>query len=185
MTAILEPADTQTAAPAPAVRPVAAAPAAPAPKAPAPAAAAPAAQAPKAPAPASAPQRRAPRQHTARLLTDTGVRVLTAVMIGLFTLGVAVQPAPDGPEPSAPLYADLLNGVVSVGLLVLLAGGLLARRWSLTAGLVTGAGLLTLSALCPASGHHEVAAWWFVQMGVGVAMTALPAGVLARTQSSR
>jgi len=180
MTAILEPADTQTAAPDTAVRPIAAAPKAPAAQPPK----APAAQ-PPTPAPASAPQRREPRQHTARLLTDTGVRVFTAVMIGLFTLGVAVQPAPDGPEPSAPLYADLLNGVVSVGLLVLLAGGLLARRWSLTAGLVTGASLLTLSALCPASGHHAIAAWWFVQMGVGVAMTALPAAVLARTQSSR
>ena len=51
------------------------------------------------------------------------------------------------------------------------------------AGLATGASLLTLGVTCPPEGHHEVAAWWFVQMAVGVAMTALPARALRRTQA--
>jgi hypothetical protein len=117
------------------------------------------------------------------VLTPAGARILGAVLIGLFTIGVAVQPAPDGPQPVAPVWANVLNGIIQVGLLAILAGILTGRRWSVWAGLATGASLLALSISCPIDGHHVIAAWWFVQMAAGVAMTALPAGVLRRTRA--
>jgi hypothetical protein len=117
------------------------------------------------------------------VLTPAGVRILGAVLIGLFAIGVAVQPAPDGPQPVAPVWANVLNGIIEVGLLAILAGILTGRRWSVWAGLATGASLLVLSISCPIDGHHVIAAWWFVQMAVGIVMTALPAAVLRRTRA--
>jgi hypothetical protein len=117
------------------------------------------------------------------VLTPAGVRILGAVLIGLFTVGVAVQPAPDGPQPVAPVWANVLNGIIQFGLLAILAGILTGRRWTVWAGLATGSSLLALSISCPIDGHHVIAAWWFVQMAVGIVMTALPAAVLRRTRA--
>jgi hypothetical protein len=116
------------------------------------------------------------------VLSPRGVRLFGAAMIALYALAVAVQPAPNGPEPVAPWWADALSTVTFFGLLTVFAGTIAARRWSLWTGLVTGASLFALSASCPLEGHHEVAAWWFVQMAVGAAMTVLPATLLRRTQ---
>jgi hypothetical protein len=118
-----------------------------------------------------------------RVLTPAGVRILGGVLLALYALAVAVQPPPDGPQPVVPGWVDVLYTVISVGLIAVLAGVLTGRRWSLWAGLATGISLLTLSVSCPIDGHHEIAAWWFVQMAVGVAMTALPAWALRRTQA--
>ena len=118
-----------------------------------------------------------------RVLSTRGVRLFGAAMIALYALGVAVQPAPNGPQPVAPWWADALNTVTFFGLLTVFAGSIVGRRWSLWTGLVTGGSLLALSASCPAEGHHEIAAWWFVQMAVAVAMTVLPATLLRRTQA--
>jgi hypothetical protein len=109
--------------------------------------------------------------------------VFGAAMIALYAIGVAVQPAPNGPEPVAPWWADVLNTVAFFGILTLFAGTITGRRWSLWTGLVTGASLFALSASCPAEGHHVIAAWWFVQMAAFVAMTVLPAILLRRTQA--
>jgi len=118
-----------------------------------------------------------------RVLSTRGVRLFGAAMIALYALGVAVQPAPNGPQPVAPWWADALGTIVFFALLSVFAGSIAGRRWSLWAGQVTGAGLLAMSASCPIEGHHEIAAWWFVQMAVGVAMTVLPAVLLRRTQA--
>ncbi len=118
-----------------------------------------------------------------RVLSTRGVRLFGAAMIALYALGVAVQPAPNGPQPVAPWWADALNTVTFFGLLTVFAGSIVGRRWSLWTGLVTGGSLLALSASCPVEGHHEIAAWWFVQMAVAVAMTVLPATLLRRTQA--
>lgn len=136
------------------------------------------------PVPAPEPVRRSPVEpRTRRVLRPAGVRILGVALIGLFVLGAAVQPPADGANPVEPWWADVLNVVIQVGLLAVLAGVLTGRRWTVKAGLVAGASLLALSVTCPLEGHHVVAAWWFVQMAVGVAMTALPAAVLRRTQA--
>jgi hypothetical protein len=117
------------------------------------------------------------------VLSARGVRLFGAAMIGLYALGVAVEPAPNGPQPVAPWWAEALSTVAFFGLLTVFAGSIAGRRWALWTGQVTGASLLALSASCPVEGHHEIAAWWFVQMAVAVAMTVLPATLLRRTQA--
>ena len=120
---------------------------------------------------------------TRRVLTPTRVRLLSVAMIALFQVGVSVQPPADGANPVEPWWGVALNVIIQVGLLAVLAGVLTGRRWAVKAGLVTGASLLTLSVTCPLEGHHVLASWWFVQMAVGIVLTALPAAVLRRTQA--
>ncbi len=195
MTAILEPQSAQVGEKAPeAVRPVPPAPpvtrpastppvteAAPA-RPPAPVTQAAPAR-PPAPVTQAAPARPPAPPRVRQVLSTRGVRLFGAAMIALYALGVAVQPAPNGPQPVAPWWADALSTVAFFGLLTVFAGSIAGRRWSLWTGLVTGASLLALSASCPLEGHHEIAAWWFVQMAVTVAMTVLPATLLRRTQA--
>jgi hypothetical protein len=135
------------------------------------------------PATQAAPARPPAPPRIRPVLSTRGVRLFGAAMIALYALGVAVQPAPNGPQPVAPWWADALNTVTFFGLLTVFAGSIVGRRWSLWTGLVTGASLLALSASCPLEGHHEIAAWWFVQMAVAAAMTVLPATLLRRTQA--
>jgi len=135
------------------------------------------------PAPAPEPVRPVPSEpRVRRVLTPAAVRLVGVALIVLFAVGVSVQPPADGANPVEPWWADVLNVIIQFGLLAVLAGVLTGRRWTVKAGLVTGASLLTLSVTCPIEGHHVVAAWWFVQMAVGIAMTALPAAVLRRTR---
>jgi hypothetical protein len=170
MTAILEPQSAQAGEKArEAVLPAAAPVARPAPTLP--------------PVTKAAPERPPAPPRVRQVLSTRGVRLFGAAMIALYALGVAVQPAPNGPQPVAPWWADALNTVAFFGLLTVFAGAIAGRRWSLWTGQVTGASLLALSASCPAEGHHEIAAWWFVQMAVAVAMTVLPATLLRRTQA--
>ena len=192
MTAILEPQSAQVGEKAPeAVRPVPPAPPvtrpAPAPPVTRPVPAPPVTRAaparPPAPVTQAAPVRPPAPPRVRQVLSTRGVRLFGAAMIALYALGVAVQPAPNGPQPVAPWWADALNTVAFFGLLTVFAGSIAGRRWSLWTGLVTGASLLALSASCPLEGHHEIAAWWFVQMAVAVAMTVLPATLLRRTQA--
>jgi len=126
-------------------------------------------------------QRSAPRPP----LTPRAGRVTAAVLFTVFVIGVAVQPLPDGPQPVAPWWVD----AVSIGTLVALMaswGALSAgRRSGLWAGVVGGAGLLTMTVLCPAVDHHTIAAWWWVQLALGAVMTAVAAVLLATTRSVR
>jgi hypothetical protein len=170
MTAILEPQSAQVGE----KTPEAAAPVTPAPVVPAPV---------RPPVTQAAPERPPAAPRVRRALSTRGVRLFGAAMIALYALGVGVQPAPNGPEPVAPWWADALSTVAFFGLLTVFAGAIAGRRWALWTGLVTGASLLALSASCPIEGHHEIAAWWFVQMAVAAAMTVLPATLLRRTQA--
>ena len=192
MTAILEPQSAQVGEKAPeAERPVPPAPPVtrpvPAPPVTRPVPAPPVTRAaparPPAPVTQAAPVRPPAPPRVRQVLSTRGVRLFGAAMIALYALGVAVQPAPNGPQPVAPWWADALNTVAFFGLLTVFAGSITGRRWSLWTGLVTGASLLALSASCPLEGHHEIAAWWFVQMAVAAAMTVLPATLLRRTQA--
>jgi hypothetical protein len=172
MTALLEPTGpaphTPTAAPAPTGPPAAAAPTIAVP--------APASVPAPAPAPAPAPVRERP------VRTASDVRRLGSWIFALVVLGAWVQPAADGPDPVRPLWASALDWTTTAGLLALLVGTLLARRWTPWAGLLTGIPLFSLSVSCPISGHHEYAAWWGVQLAAGAAMIALSARQLRRTR---
>lgn len=148
----------------------------PATPAPAPAPAVPVVRAPE---PATAPEPPAPVRP---VLGRRDLRRYGALMIGLFILAVAVQPVADGPQPDRPLWASAIDTVMTFTLLALAAGTVMARRWSLHAGAVTGGSFLALSLSCPVSGHHEYAAWWGVQFAAVATMTVVSAALLRRTR---
>lgn len=110
------------------------------------------------------------------------IRGIGAAMVVLFVVAVAVQPAPDGPDPYRPLWASALDTVSTFALLALFVGTLAARRWAVGAGMVAGAAGFALSVSCPLSGHHDYAPWWGVQLAALAAMTLLP---LALRRQSR
>ena len=131
----------------------------------------------------TAPVVEPPRRRERSVLSIRGVRIYGATMLALFALGVAVLPSPDGPDPVAPWWDELIRTALLFGLLALFVGCVSGRRWTLPVGLGIGATTLFASLTCPLEGHHEIAAWWFVQVAGAVAMTVLPATLLRRTQA--
>jgi hypothetical protein len=117
------------------------------------------------------------------VLSVRGVQIYGATMIALFALGAAVQPSPDGPDPVASWSDELIRTVIRFGLVALFVGCVSGRRWTFPVGVGVGATTLYGSVACPLEGHHEIAAWWFVQLALAVAMTVLPATLLRRTQA--
>ncbi len=131
-------------------------------------------------APATAVRTRARRQRPA--LSPLVARLAGLGIMGSFVVVVAVEPLPNGPQPVLPFWVNAISTATLVALLgcwLVLAAG---RRSGLRLGAVGGAGLVTQTALCPALDHHLIAAWWWAQLGVGVAITALCAGLLAATR---
>ena len=112
----------------------------------------------------------------------TAIRGYGVALLGLLALAVAVQPATDAP---AVWWSVLLSELAYNGVLVVLAGSLLARRWAAPAGLACAVLFLGLSVSCPLSGHHAYAAWWGVQLTAGAAMVALSAVTLRATRRRR
>jgi hypothetical protein len=168
MTAILEPPTvtaTGSPAPAPAARPRPVLP----PVIPPPA------------APPREPEAREPR--VKRTLTPTSVRLVGAALVALFVAALLIEPAPDGPEPVLSLAEQIIFTVMQVLMVVGLAGFVRGRRWALLAGLGFSSLLAVNIALCPTTGHHQLAGWWFGQVAIGAAMVALPALALARTRA--
>jgi hypothetical protein len=116
-------------------------------------------------------------------LRPAHVRVLSALLLLLYGLGMVVQPAADGPEPGPTAWSDGLSWLVQAGLLVMLAGVLIGQPWAVWAGLATGVLLLAQVVSCPLRGHHEFAPWWFAHLALAFLGTALPAGLLWRAQA--
>lgn len=168
MTAILEPLTTATETPAPVVRPQPVLPPVSPPRA----------------APAPGPREPGAREpRVLRTLTPTGVRVIGAALVTLFTIGYVVEPAPDGPDPVLSTTAEVLGTVMTILMVAALVGFLRGRRWALPTSLAFGGLMAVNVALCPTTGHHQLAWWWFAQVGVVAAMIALPAVALARTRA--
>jgi hypothetical protein len=133
--------------------------------------------------PAAPPSGEAREPRMLRTLTPTGVRLIGAAMVALFTIGYLIEPAPDGPRPVLSLAEEIVSTVMTIFMVAALAGFLRGRRWALLPGLGF-AGLLAVNiALCPATGHHQLGAWWFGQVVIGAVMVALPALALARTRA--
>ncbi|HWB71001.1 MAG TPA: hypothetical protein VG452_02195 [Egibacteraceae bacterium] len=81
----------------------------------------------------------------------------------LLGLAMAVEPRPA--EPDAPALLELASAGVVLAVLAAGLGFGTRRRWGFAASLVAALGLLVLSLACPVTGHHELAGWWFVQLG--------------------
>jgi hypothetical protein len=123
---------------------------------------------------------RAPR--TRPVLTPTGIRVLGGVLVALSVFGDLLAPTADGPRPELSGWVQLLAiGYVTV-LMAALAGFALGRRWALGPALAFGALYALDVALCPATGHHQIGAWWYGQVAVGAVLLLLPVAALAGTR---
>jgi hypothetical protein len=116
------------------------------------------------------------------VLAPRTARRLALVSFLSFWATVFIEPSPTGSQPVMVWWADAL----SLGSLVLLAASWIqlasGRRTGLTSGFAGGAGLLGLTASCPAMDHHEIAAWWFVQLAVSLLIMGTSAVLLRRTK---
>jgi hypothetical protein len=106
------------------------------------------------------------------------------MFVGFVAAGAA-EPAPNGPEPVLPFWANALGNGTMVVLLACWLALTAGRRSGLWLGAIGGAGLVSMTALCPAMDHHTIAAWWWAQLAVGVGIVGLSAGLLAGTRSAR
>ena len=137
---------------------------------------------PGVPAARTVPRR--PRRVRTALSVHTA-RMAALLMVAGFVIGAGLEPAPTGPAPVLPFWADALGNATLVVLLGSWAALAAGRRSGLWLGVVAGAGLVTETALCPALDHHLIAGWWWAQLGISLGITAVNAALLARTRPSR
>lgn len=117
-----------------------------------------------------------PRSRASRRL---GARLLGGYVVAAVVTCLAVQPAPNGPDPDPGLWFDAVDLLAFVTLLV--AAVLLWRaaglaRW---AGLAAGVAMVVETATCPLSGHHMIMIgwWWWLQAGLSLVCLASGAGL--------
>jgi hypothetical protein len=116
---------------------------------------------------------------TERITTETSV-LLAAAWYVLFMIGTALEPEATG---STPAWVNVLSFVFLGGLVVMVGGLIARRRWGLLASLAS-AGLLTASSVaCPISGHHGLATWWFGQMACALGLVAASGYALTRARA--
>jgi hypothetical protein len=82
----------------------------------------------------------------------------------VLVIGIAVEPSPNGPQPVAPLWANMIAYATAMASLLAIFALLVGHRWGSRLAIVTAVGLLTLSATCPLSGHHIMGWYTYVQL---------------------
>ncbi|WP_322770429.1 hypothetical protein [Frankia sp. Cr1] len=118
-------------------------------------------------------------------MRPTTARLWALVMVVGFLTAGAIEPIPDGPDPVVPAW---INAVGNVTLLILLAAVvtlLAGRRAGYGLATYASAGLVLLSALCPTSGHHVLAPWWFGQFAITVGLFAGSLALRSRAAHSQ
>ena len=99
---------------------------------------------------------------------------LGVAWIAIFTIGVAVEPAPADPDAAVPLIATLLALGLVIGWIVMAVGLVKRCRFGAAASLVAGLCLVGLTIGCPASGHHTgLGAWWWFELVGSTTLVAL------------
>ena len=91
-------------------------------------------------------------------------RWLAGAIVTVLVIGIAVEPRPNGPEPVAPLWADLIAYATVMASFLAIFALLVGNQWGSRLAIVTAVGLLTLSATCPLSGHHVMGWYTYVQV---------------------
>jgi hypothetical protein len=105
---------------------------------------------------------------------------LAAAIIVVIGIGLAIEPAPDGPEPIGPVWLDVLAVVAFVTPLFAIIA-LIAVQWSgVWLTLLTGAGLFLLAVLCPVSGHHVPGPHIYAQLALFGGLAVASSYVLRR-----
>jgi hypothetical protein len=91
-------------------------------------------------------------------------RWLAGAIITVLAIGIAVEPRPNGPQPVAPLWADVIAYATVMASFLAIFALLVGNQWGSRLAIVTAVGLLTLSATCPLSGHHIMGWYTYVQL---------------------
>jgi len=118
-----------------------------------------------------------------RISSDVALFVGVAWYV-LFFVGMALEPEPAHPEV-IPAWLSATIDVTLVGLLGVMAAGLIARRrWGLVASMGAATLFVGLSVACPVTGHHGFGAWWYAQMACAFGLVAISGAALRRTSAA-
>jgi hypothetical protein len=132
------------------------------------------------------PQARGPKAPRTRVAVSASfLRVLAVAYTAAWMTCVLVQPVADGPAPVVPAW-EMVVAFAAVGLFFATAVTLGMGRWSgLGVAAANGVAMLGETIACPAVGHHVIAWWWFVQLGLSLAVLASAVALLAGTRPAR
>lgn len=105
---------------------------------------------------------------------------LAGAVPAVLVIAVAVEPAANGPEPTSPVWLNIIATVTLMAAMFAVAA-LVTVQWSgVWLTLFTGAGWLLLAALCPISGHHLAGSHTYVQFVLFGGLTMASLVVLRR-----
>jgi hypothetical protein len=115
------------------------------------------------------------------------LRTFWAVLLAVgwpiaFTIAVWLPPAPAHPHAAEPAWAAVASEAAFIALYATIFLASMRHRATAVAGVAAGLITVGMSASCPATGHHELGAWWFAQIAVLGAM--LVASLLALRRTS-
>jgi len=97
---------------------------------------------------------------------------LTVAWFAIFTIGVALEPAPSN-EHALPLLGALLVSGLMVGWVVMAAGFAQRRRYGAVGSLGAAGVLVAMTIACPLSGHHSgIGAWWWFEIAGSLTLVA-------------
>ena len=115
-------------------------------------------------------------------LAGRWVSVLAAAWVLIFTLGVALEPAPTD-EEAFPLVGVALALALTVSWAVMVAGLVQRRRYGALASAGGAACLLALTLGCPLSGHHAaLGSWWWFQVAGSLTLLGLSRAALVSSR---
>jgi hypothetical protein len=91
----------------------------------------------------------------------------------------AIEPVPNGPEPSYELWQVPID-LLAIGSIVAACVALwVGSRWGARLGVVAGLGMIAETVTCPGSGHHLVGWYTWVQAALSLAVLASSVALLA------
>jgi hypothetical protein len=112
------------------------------------------------------------------LLSEGWVAVLGVGWPLTLLVMLMLQPPPDNPAAAPPLVDHLVTWGF-VGMLMATSALAGARhRAAAPVSVLTGLVAVAFVVLCPVSGHHHLAPWWFAQLAAVTAMLAVSVAAL-------
>jgi hypothetical protein len=122
------------------------------------------------------------RPLTARLgdrLPGRWVPVLVGAWLTIFSLGVAMEPAPAA-EDAFPLVGMAFATVLMGCWMAMASGFVQRRRYGALASAVGASCLLAMTVGCPLSGHHGgLGGWWWFQLAGSLTLLGVSRAALA------
>jgi hypothetical protein len=139
------------------------------------------------PSPATARSRRtaqaAPRwQQGSDQLSDRWATILGIGWPLAIVAWMELSPTPADPNATDPLVIELAIRALFLCLIATAVAAGVRHRAAALGGVATGLIITTLTAACPASGHHTLGLWWFAQLGIVTAMLGVSAVALVHTR---